>query len=557
MNAGDENRRQRFSYMRTIYIQFFIVFMVAAVCINVTLFGYYMWREQKLLREEKERQLEQSLFYIQRILEEADTVSASIWGSAQVQDILKKRKQKPDYLMYRDCMDYFAQTLSNVNSAAWADLYISDSGYLVTSNDGVFYHMEEAEKDYYAQKTVELTKPGWSMDYQTHYLSYFHRSHQVITLMQPVYATLNGRKAGVLCVGVPITELHNYLTDETDEEGMVLFRKPEKDDSFEILERVDEATGVRVYLYYRKHPAFPAVGTILACMAGIIMLFGLAFGMIIRISEEKMMHPVSVLMDAMKEMEGGTFGVQIHEERTDVFGDIFQGFNHMAANLQRLVYEVLEERVRKEEFRYRLLQSQINPHFLYNIFNNMIWMTEQKDYDGLEQMISATAGYYKTTLNHGNQDICLVDNLKQLQCYIQIQKVRFVGQFECELAFEDAILSMSIPNFFLQPLVENAISHGARNKRGVTQILVTGWLDEGNLHFEVWDDGCGIEAHRLEGIRKAIADGRCAKDGEYFALANIAGRMALRWKKHAKMEIDSVYGEWTKVHLYIPEEEHV
>lgn len=548
---------KKFTYMRAIYLQFFAVLMAAAACINLTLFGYYMWREQRIVREEKERQLDQSLFYIERILAEADTVSASIWGSAKVQDILKSSRQKPDYLMYRDCMDYLAQTISNVNAVAWADLYLSDSGYLVTSNDGVFYHLDENEKSYYEQMKGELNEPIWAMDYQEHYLSYFHRSHQVITLMRPIFSTLNGRKAGVLCVGVPVNELHNYLTDETDEEGMVLFEPPGKDTSYEILQGTDETSGFSVYLYYKKHPAFPALGPAAVCMAGIILLFGAACAMIIRIAEKRMMRPVTMLMEAMKEMESGTFGVQIKEERRDVFGDIFQGFNHMAANLQRLVYEVLEERVRKEEFRYRLLQSQINPHFLYNIFNNMIWMSEQKDYTGLEQMISATAGYYKTALNHGNQDICLADNLKQLKCYVQIQKVRFAGQFECELAFEEEILSMSIPNFFLQPLLENAITHGARDKKGVTQILVTGWLEDGFLNFEVWDDGCGIGKERLREIQEAIREGKPGTDGNYFALANIAGRMALRWKKKAEMEIDSVCGQWTKITLRIPEDEHV
>lgn len=585
--------KKKTSYMRVIYLQFLTVLVIAAVCINVILIGYYTYRERKLIRDEKESQLSQSLFYTERIMAEADTIASSIWTSSEVQNLMKNYKSKPDYLLYRDCVDYLANMVLNVSAVSWVDIYLSEPGNLVTSNDGVFYGLEEEFGEYYERITQETDGAVWAMDYQNHFLPYFHRNKNVVTLLRPVYSTLTGKKEGILCVGIPVNELYNYLAPGDGSQGTMISFNGEylrplhmEQEHFELWQGTDgigsqmeqasgrlyryqyggtkyaalkkgqEGTGLSVCCFYTEHDLRPNLLPVAACTAAVILLFAAAYGVIIRISDKKMSQPVAVLMNAMKEMEKGTFGVNIEEERDDVFGEIYQGFNHMAANLQRLVREVLEERLRKEDFKYRLLQSQINPHFLYNIFNNMIWMIEQKDYEGMERMVCATAGYYKTALNYGNQDICLADNLKQLEYYVWIQQVRFAGQFKCRICFDEEILPLCIPNLILQPLVENAIGHGARYKEGVTEIAVTGTLDNGRLRFEIWDNGQGIEKNVLLEIREALEDG--ASDGKkYFALVNIARRLELRYHGNASITIDSVCKEWTRVVLEMPGEENV
>lgn len=585
--------KKKASYMRAVYLQFLTVLVTAAVCINVILIGYYTYRERKLIRDEKESQLSQSLFYTERIMAEADTIASSIWTSSEVQNLMKNYRSKPDYLLYRDCVDYLANMVQNVSAVSWVDIYLSGPGNLVTSNDGVFYRLEEGPREYYEGITKGTDASVWVMDYQHHFLPYFHRNKNVVTLMRPVYSTLTGRKEGVLCVGIPVNELYNYLAAGDGSQGTIisfggeylpplrmeqehmslwqgengigkqmdsapgrLHRYQYGGTKYAALQKGQGETGLAVYCYYKEHDLRPNLLPVAACTAAVILLFAAAYGVIIRISNKKMSQPVAVLMNAMKEMENGTFGVSIEEQRDDVFGEIFQGFNHMAANLQRLVREVLEERLRKEDFKYRLLQSQINPHFLYNIFNNMIWMIEQKDYEGMERMVCATAGYYKTALNYGNQDICLADNLKQLEYYVWIQRVRFPDQFDCEICFDEEILSLCIPNLILQPLVENAIGHGARYKEGITEIAVTGTVDNGRLRFEVWDNGQGIEEEVLLKIRESLKDD--AADGkEFFALVNIARRLELRYHGKASITIDSVCGEWTRVVLEMPGDENV
>lgn len=558
------------AYLKTMYRQFLLVLIAAAVCISLLLAGYYTFREIRVLREEKERQLDQTMFYMERIFDEVDTITSSIWINSAVQDLMRNYKDKPDYLLYRDCQNYLSTMVNNVNSIEWVDIYLEKENSLITSNSGVFYNLEGEAKEYYQDLTAATEKTSWSSDYTNHYLPYFSRSSNVIIWVRPVFYTLTGRKAGVLAVGIPVHELYNYLNVKDQTEGLVLMLGDEQmvifssnestgeeySDGCTVLSRSEGAFGITALYYYQDQLIISHLIPVLFWIGIIICLFTAIYKMIIRISSKKISRPVETLMTAMKEMEKGVFGYQIKEKREDVFGDIFRGFNAMSANLQNLVREVLEERLRKEDLRYRLLQSQINPHFLYNIFGNMIWMIEQKDYSGLERMISATAGYYKTTLNYGSEEICLVDNLKQLQNYVWIQKTRFGDRFECCIDFDDEILPLCIPNFILQPLVENAISHGAQNKIGTTEIVVTGTLDQGMLRFEIWDNGSGIERERLQDIRKALMD-RSNNGKEYFALVNIARRLELKYHGKASISIDSEYKKWTKVILNMPGEEDV
>lgn len=265
-----------------------------------------------------------------------------------------------------------------------------------------------------------------------------------------------------------------------------------------------------------------------------------------------MFYPVTTLLNAFDRVEKGEFDIRLDEDRNDLFREIFQHFNQTAMRLKQMIDELSNERTRRNEFKYRLLQMQIKPHFLYNLFNNMIWMVEQKDYEKLEVLINATAGYYKTALNYGNKDIMLAENQKQLEYYGEIQRIRFGEKFTLHVDFTEDVQFLSIPNLLLQPLIENSILHGTKNVEAeVITIEVTGKLLEGRLHLEVWDNGSGIDSETLKDIRVEMKNYE-DNGTKYFALVNVAARLQNRYKGKARMMIDSSYGKWTRVVIEIP-----
>ena len=182
-------------------------------------------------------------------------------------------------------------------------------------------------------------------------------------------------------------------------------------------------------------------------------------------------------------------------------------------------------------------------------------MSEKKNYEGLEQMIYALAGYYKSSLNFGKSFINIADNLKQLQYYSIIQQIRFPNKFEYNIVFEEDILSLEIPNLLLQPILENAINYGVTKKEGKTNIYIHGYRMGKRIYFEFFDNGIGIEKKRLEQIRSAINQ-EGYQGNEFFALTNVAERLRIYYPDKGKLSIDSSFGEWTFVVLSLSEEGH-
>lgn len=586
-------KEAKYNFRRELHVHFFKVLLITGLLINIVLLQFYSYREREVELEGKKWIIYQTITYVDRIMTEIDSIGEAIWTSSQVQGLKAANLQKIDYLAFLDCMNYLTSMELSVNSIARIRLYYSDTNTLVSSRDGVFYSLDKDAINYYTEWMEEVNNYTWVLNFADGLMKDVKDNKKVISYVRPIYSTATGKKIGLICIEVPLKTFYELIKQIGENEGFVIARdrtlitqKIHKDDMINlwkspesIMKQSSDTTegnfnftyegmkytcvyetskqsGWRFYAYYKyDYLPFDQI-PLLICAILFILIFYAAYMMIIRVSKKKIMDPVETLLSAMECFEEGEFGVQICEKRTDVFDEIFRCFDHMSLSSKQLVEELIIERLRLKEGKLKMLQSQIKPHFLYNIFNNMIWMSEQKKYEGLEEMIYATAGYYKTSLNFGHDFICVADNLKQLQYYAQIQEVRFPGRFTCEIEFNEDIISLCIPNLLLQPLLENSINYGAAGKEGKTKIQVRGYRRGSELYFEVWDNGAGITKERLMEIRNAISV-EDYQDKECFALANIAQRLRMYYQGKGSITIDSSYGEWTLVVLKLLEEESV
>ena len=283
----------------------------------------------------------------------------------------------------------------------------------------------------------------------------------------------------------------------------------------------------------------------------ITTLFFLSFLMIVSISERMVGRPIERLLGGFSELEKSHFETRLGSGHDEIFGELYSGFDHMASHLQSAVDELVTEKTRGRELKQRLLQMQIRPHFLYNIFNNMVWMTEQKKYDTLEQLVKSTAGFYKPALNAGSSDIMLLDNQKQLQYYVNIQKFRFGDRFDLEVHLDENVEDRLIPNLLLQPLVENAIVHGMQSLDRRGRITVSATARDSGILLTVQDNGRGIEPEQLQLIQEAIQSGVDNSD-QFFALVNIAARLRSVYGSRATLQIQSERDQFTRVDIWIP-----
>lgn len=161
-----------------------------------------------------------------------------------------------------------------------------------------------------------------------------------------------------------------------------------------------------------------------------------------------------------------------------------------------------QERLRKTEL--ALLQAQINPHFLYNTMDTIIWLIEAEKLQDAVDMVSNLSNFFRHSLSKGEDVITLVEEKSQVESYLQIQHARYKDILEYTIEIDPSILNAMLPKLTLQPLVENALYHGIKLKRALGHIQINGWRKDDCIYLEVRDNGVGMSQERLRQLRNEI-----------------------------------------------------
>ena len=203
----------------------------------------------------------------------------------------------------------------------------------------------------------------------------------------------------------------------------------------------------------------------------------------------------------------------------------------------------------------KLLQAQINPHFLYNTLDNIIWLAEDGRKDEVEDIASSLSRFFRTTLSGGRDFIKIKEELDHIEAYLHIQRQRYRDILSFRLNVPEALSEYLIIKMTLQPIVENALYHGIKNKRGGGTIEISAREEGGYVYLTVGDDGMGMDEQRLSDLRDIIAGKiKPAADNTGFGMSNVAERMRLNYGRNCGIKVTSEYGVGTKVEIYIPKQ---
>lgn len=262
-------------------------------------------------------------------------------------------------------------------------------------------------------------------------------------------------------------------------------------------------------------------------------------------------QPLTALCERVREIGEGNLTLKNHEPIPTQVTEIrllSGGFEQMVCQLKEQVQnrQKEEEQLRKTEF--ALLQSQINPHFLYNTLDTIIWLEEGGQTEKSIQMVTNLSSYFRTSLSKGSDIITLEEELTHVHSYLDIQQVRYQDIMDYEIHTEPELAKALIPKLTLQPLVENALYHGIKRKRGKGHIRIDCQRKEDAVCITVADNGAGISAERLVELRK-ILDG---KQQEGFGLIAVHKRLQLLFGAAYGLTVDSTEGRGTTVTALFP-----
>ena len=299
-----------------------------------------------------------------------------------------------------------------------------------------------------------------------------------------------------------------------------------------------------------------------------LILLVCAIGIVIyRLLYRTISLPVYQLQSKLSSIAKGDFTRDTSIEWKHELGDIGRGINDMAGQIQELLEHVVKEEREKQDLEYKMLQSQVNPHFLYNTLNSIKWMASIQGADGIAEMTTSLSRLLKSISKGTKILVPLKEELALLNDYFTIQKYRYGGTITMDIHVEnDSFLDASIVKFTLQPLVENSIFHGIEPK-GTTGHIDINILrcDDSNLKIEVLDDGVGMSEQQVKQLfgeePMDTTDGKSEFFRE-FGILNVHKRLQYEFGPSYGITAESKEGAYTKMILLLPisigkEEEHV
>ena len=243
--------------------------------------------------------------------------------------------------------------------------------------------------------------------------------------------------------------------------------------------------------------------------------------------------------------------------RSDVTGGVeaqvlSDSLNTMIDKINELLEQVKTEQIRLRKAEFELLQSQINPHFLYNTLDAIVWLAEAGEQKKVVKMVGSLSDFFRISLNQGQDILEVKEELQHVRSYLEIQQMRYQDILQYEICVPEELNHCQIPKITLQPLVENALYHGIKNKRGKGMIRIEGELEGEDCILRITDNGKGMTPERLEQVREGIRD-RKARETDIYGLYNVNERIRLKFGENYGITITSTYGEGTCVTVRLPQ----
>lgn len=290
---------------------------------------------------------------------------------------------------------------------------------------------------------------------------------------------------------------------------------------------------------------------IMSLLLGLILVSVIFFA---RRITRNIAEPISELCDVTATAGEGDFEIRTRGDNSIVeIQKLNTSVNQMIKKIGQLVDDIRVEEINLRAAELRLLQEQINPHFLYNTLDNIIWLAESGEDEEVVKMVSSLSSFFRTTLSKGRDYITVAEEREHIESYLSIQKFRYRDILSYDIDFDDEILDNSILKLTLQPIVENALYHGIKNKRGMGHIQIDGRTAGDNIEFIVSDNGIGMKEEEVEHLRNVIS-GLVSDDrsGGGFGLFNVNQRLELNYGREYGLNIESTYNVGTTITVKIP-----
>lgn len=295
----------------------------------------------------------------------------------------------------------------------------------------------------------------------------------------------------------------------------------------------------RIYKEALNLALFLLIIGILVLAAGVLLSSRLA---------QSIVGPVIRLADYADEAGKGNFDLPVPVHSGDEIGFLAERFGVMNHNIKELTTRIYNEQTQKKEYELKMLQAQINPHFLYNCLDNISSLITDQKNETATAMVSHLGRYYRAILSKGRNIITIREELELIRAYLEIQLIRIPDLFTYEITVDEDILDFKILKMILQPIVENSVIHGFAGFKNSGRIKIEGTLQNQTVCILISDNGKGIP----EGSRSSIFAPAPTAIPKHFGLKNIQERIRLKHGEKYGISIKSEQGQGTRIEVRFP-----
>ncbi len=260
--------------------------------------------------------------------------------------------------------------------------------------------------------------------------------------------------------------------------------------------------------------------------------------------------PLSSLESMSGKIADGDFGIRVKDMEVYELKALTNSLNVMAGKIEELIEEnnIKHENLKKAEM--NLLQAQIKPHFLYNTYDTIIWLAEQRKVKDAIKVVQALTTFYRTSLSKGKDWVTIEEEINHVESYLLIQQFRYGRLLHYTINCEDDLKQLYILKLLLQPLVENSIYHGIKYLREPGNITINATREGDYIVVEVKDDGIGIAQAQLKTLLAQMKDDKIyTKEDTSFGILNVYKRIKLYYGEDSNMIIESKENEGTRIVL--------
>ena len=432
------------------------------------------------------------------------------------------------YLTYRDTIDPLFLTIRSLNTDITAITIYTDVN--IYPHGQTLHTLTDAQNQIWYDQACQTTTPFFSLssDGQTLYLiDRIHYTHVPYTSMICMAIDLSAsmqnadslfnNNYGFLLANASGETIYSYTN--LPEASLTTDRSCDmllNDDLTGYITETETLsnTGWNVFLYRPARFISSAASRITYIVWGMILLCIVLIFFVSILLSKVIVAPIETLSAGMRQVESGNYEVAIYCDSKDEIGQLILSFQKMVETINNLINKVLFDQIQQQKYEIEILQSKINPHFLYNslsLINSKAILSGQND---ISQMARLLSTFYRTMLNKGQQITTIASELENTKSYISIQQMMHSNSFETIYDIDETVLGYEIPILLLQPLAENAILHGLDHRElpGPAILSISCYQQNLDIIFKVMDNGCGMSETQCEQILTADSSGYGVKN---------------------------------------------